>query len=80
MKDMPRAGTATFRDVQRVLGISHGRLAAAGERGEVPLKKIGGRWFSRWEWITAFCETGTWNPDVITVTPESAEPIRPEAV
>jgi hypothetical protein len=62
MDDMPRAGTASFRDVQRVLGISHGRLAAAGERGEVPLKKIGGRWFSRWEWIRTFCETGTWNP------------------
>jgi hypothetical protein len=78
--DYPKSGPATLDDLRRVLGISRARAAAAVERGELPARKIGGKYYSRFEWIRTFCETGTWNPDAITVTPASAEPIRPEAV
>jgi len=63
MSDTPRTGPATFTDLQRATGIPTKRLYAAIERGEVPAKKIGGRIYSRWEWIHQFCETGTWNSD-----------------
>jgi hypothetical protein len=60
--DYPKSGPATLDDLRRVLGISRARAAAAVERGELPARKIGGKYYSRFEWIRTFCETGTWNP------------------
>jgi hypothetical protein len=76
----PASGPATFKDLQAATGIPRVRLYQAIERGEVPARKIGGRIYTRHEWIRQWCETGAWNPDAITTTPEPTDPIRPEAV
>jgi hypothetical protein len=77
-EQLPASGPATFRDLQRAIGIPTKRLYAAIDAGEVPARKIGGRVYSRFEWINEFCQTGTWNPDRIDRSTE--QPIRPEAV
>ena len=78
MSDIPASGPATLDDVSRATGIRRQRLTLAVANGDdVPLKKIGGRWYSRHEWIRAWIETGTFNPNRIERAPE---PVRADEI
>ena len=61
----PESGPATIDDVQRVCGLGRTATRSAVLRGELPAKKIGGKYISRWEWINAWLV----NPDSWNATP-----------
>jgi hypothetical protein len=57
----PESGPATIEDVQRACGLGRTATRNAVLRGELPARKIGGKYVSRWEWIHAW-ERGEWPP------------------